>query len=69
MSRIRKRANIDNRASLHKICHTSGKKQHAGEKQAQTAANRQRAITGQPIYWYRCPECRQWHITKKEQRY
>lgn len=41
------------------------KKAHASQRMAERSASARAAEIGRPLFTYRCPHCKRWHITKK----
>lgn len=48
-------------------CKCSWKRRFESERIARVRAAEAEAVAGQPIYVYRCPICKGWHLTKNAQ--
>ena len=52
------------RRAARNIC-GSGKHCYTNRAQAQTQGARSAKLQGQPLYVYKCPTCRYWHISRQ----
>lgn len=48
-------------------CHTPLKEHWRHEGEARHAAHEAAKHYGYAMWWYRCPTCKAWHLTKKAQ--
>lgn len=53
------------RAAVQRTCHS--KRRYADEHAARAVGIECMAGGAQPLYTYRCPCCKGWHLTKQEQ--